>query len=131
MHSLVEKFWQTEDVPKPLNKEEQNCENHFTSTVKLSPSNRIIVKLPFKEPKVELGEERILNLEKKLNRNSEWKKDYSDFIEEYRNLDHLEEVATDEIRHVKYIMPHHPVIRPDSATTKLRVVFDASCKTTK
>lgn len=49
LHSLVEKFWETEDVPKPLNKfseEEQNCENHFTSTVKLSPANRIIVKLP-------------------------------------------------------------------------------------
>lgn len=139
LHSLVEKFWQTEDVPKPLNKfseEEQNCESYFASTVKISPANRIIVRLPFKEPKVELGESydialgRFLNLEKKLNRNSELKKDYTDFIEEYRNLDHLEEVNTDEIRHVKYIMPHHPVIRPDSATTKLRVVFDASCKTT-
>lgn len=73
---------------------------------------------------------KFLNLEKKLIRNSELKKDYTDFIEEYRNMDYLEEVATDEIRHVKYIMPHHPVIRPDGATTKLRVVFDASCKTT-
>lgn len=86
LHSLVEKFWETEDVPKPLNKfseEEQNCENHFTSTVKLSPANRIIVKLPFKEPKVELGDSyeialgRFLNLEKKLIRNSELKKDAS------------------------------------------------------
>lgn len=59
LHSLLEKFWQTENVPKPLNnfsEEEQNCENYFASTVKLSPANRIIVKLPFKEPKVELGE---------------------------------------------------------------------------
>jgi hypothetical protein len=27
-----------------------------------------------------------------------------------------------------YLMPHHTVLRPDSLTTKLRVVFDASAK---
>lgn len=29
-----------------------------------------------------------------------------------------------------YFIPHQCVLRPDSRTTKLRVVFDASCKTT-
>lgn len=29
-----------------------------------------------------------------------------------------------------YYLPHHAVVRPDSTTTKLRVVFDGSCKTT-
>ncbi|XP_055591291.1 uncharacterized protein LOC129743333 [Uranotaenia lowii] len=31
---------------------------------------------------------------------------------------------------VAYYMSHHPVQKPDSTTTKLRVVFDASCRTT-
>lgn len=30
----------------------------------------------------------------------------------------------------RYFIPHHCVIKPDSSTTRLRVVFDASCKTT-
>lgn len=25
-------------------------------------------------------------------------------------------------------LPHHPVFRPDSTTTKIRVVFDGSCR---
>lgn len=30
---------------------------------------------------------------------------------------------------IKYYLPHHGVVRESSTTTKLRVVFDASCKT--
>ncbi|XP_073811749.1 uncharacterized protein [Musca autumnalis] len=33
-----------------------------------------------------------------------------------------------EVRGSHYYIPHHCVLRPDSSTTKLRVVFDASCK---
>lgn len=29
-----------------------------------------------------------------------------------------------------YFMPYHPVLKPDSSTTKLRIVFDASCRST-
>lgn len=30
----------------------------------------------------------------------------------------------------QYFLPHHAVIKTDSATTKLRVVFDGTCRTT-
>ena len=35
-----------------------------------------------------------------------------------------------EIQNIKYFVPHHAIIKPSSTTTKLRVVFDASAKTT-
>ena len=34
------------------------------------------------------------------------------------------------VNKVRYVMPHHAVLKPDKSTTKLRVVFDASAATT-
>jgi len=31
--------------------------------------------------------------------------------------------------HVSYYLPHHAVLRPESTSTKLRVVFDGSART--
>ncbi|XP_026681736.1 uncharacterized protein LOC103512478, partial [Diaphorina citri] len=35
----------------------------------------------------------------------------------------------EEKQELAYYMPHHAVVRPDRATTKVRIVFDLSCKT--
>ncbi|XP_030381837.1 uncharacterized protein LOC115629498 [Scaptodrosophila lebanonensis] len=138
LHKLVQRFWQCEEISQPENRyteAEQTCETQFVSSVRRTAANRFVVRLPFKVPKEELGESysialtRFLNLERKLIRNPELKRSYTEFIEEYRMLDHLEEVGSEQVQNVRYVMPHHPVIRPESSTTKLRVVFDASCKT--
>lgn len=39
-------------------------------------------------------------------------------------MERIDSVAADPA----YIIPHHPVIREESSTTKVHVVFDASCK---
>ncbi|XP_065075524.1 uncharacterized protein LOC135699251 [Ochlerotatus camptorhynchus] len=55
---------------------------------------------------------------------------YTAFIHEYLMMGHMIEIKDDEDepRHTFYT-PHHAVMKPDSTTTKLRVVFDASCAT--
>ncbi|XP_059057523.1 uncharacterized protein LOC131851106 [Achroia grisella] len=53
---------------------------------------------------------------------------YSDFMREYRELGHMSLIKKYSWPH--YFLPHHGVFREDSTTTKLRVVFDASCVTT-
>ncbi|XP_062538401.1 uncharacterized protein LOC134206692 [Armigeres subalbatus] len=69
-------------------------------------------------------------LEKRLERNPELQKEYHDFMREYLSLGHMRLVeADDEVNSTAYYLPHHPVIKESSTTTKVRVVFDGSAKT--
>ncbi|GFS58161.1 integrase catalytic domain-containing protein [Trichonephila clavipes] len=65
----------------------------------------------------------------RLNKNPDIKKLYSDFLDEYGNLGHMEEVKEDILPNPHYYIPHQAVLRPDKSTTKLRVVFNASATT--
>ncbi|XP_058816087.1 uncharacterized protein LOC131679391 [Topomyia yanbarensis] len=54
---------------------------------------------------------------------------YQQFIHEYVRLGHMREIGPDEIdAQPQYYLPHHAVMKLDSTTTKLRTVFDASCR---
>ncbi|XP_059058485.1 uncharacterized protein LOC131851942 [Achroia grisella] len=129
------KFWEVEELQsntKILSKEEEYCENHFIQYTKRLPSGRFSVTIPFREPPENvLGEshsiarKRFYNLEKRLARNGH-KIDYSNFIQEYESLGHLSQIERPKFG---YFIPHHAVIRENSETTRLRVVFNASFKT--
>ncbi|KYN12351.1 hypothetical protein ALC57_15464 [Trachymyrmex cornetzi] len=69
-------------------------------------------------------------MERKLRRHVELSAQY-DFLAEYLALGHMSaiESPSDTALTPVYI-PHHSVLRETSSTTKLRVVFNASCKTT-
>ncbi len=62
--------------------------------------------------------------ERRINPN-QWDQ-YSAFMTEYKNLGHMSPVPSSPLN---YFIPHHAVLRPSSSTTKLRVVFNASFKT--
>ncbi|XP_062556677.1 uncharacterized protein LOC134221498 [Armigeres subalbatus] len=74
-----------------------------------------------------------MSLERRLHSNPPLKEDYKAFIQEYLQLGHMalikpsNEVLPPDKK--TYFMPHHCIVRPDSVTTKFRVVFDASCAT--
>ena len=53
-------------------------------------------------------------------------------MKEYQELGHMTAVNGEltQDNQIRYYLPHHAVLRPDSTTTKLRVVFDASAITT-
>ncbi|XP_050305066.1 uncharacterized protein LOC126742465 [Anthonomus grandis grandis] len=98
----IEKFWKIEElqVAPMLKKEEIECEEFFRATCKHSSDGRFMA-------------------------------EYSKFMQEYRILGHMSEIPSHEIDcdESVYYMPHHGVIKDDSSTTRLRVVFDASAKT--
>lgn len=74
--------------------ENDDCERHFKATYARSDDGRFVVHLPFREDMGSLGEsrnqaeKRFKALENRLDRNSEMKKVYSDFIHEYLDLGH-------------------------------------------
>ncbi|KAG5875680.1 hypothetical protein JTB14_019456 [Gonioctena quinquepunctata] len=62
--------------------------------------------------------------------NRELYQQYSQFMDEYLHLGHMKKVPFSKINQEKYYIPHQAEMREESTTTKLRVVFDESYKTT-
>ena len=141
-HSLdaaLNKFWEIESLPSKIimSPEDQFCESQFIDTHSRDASGRYMVRIPF-QPNVtpQLGQSRSIaenvlkRVETRLARHPEHHVLYVDFMQEYQTLDHMAPVDPLALNHspVVYI-PHHPIIREHSQTTKLRVVFNASSKT--
>lgn len=120
--------------------EEIECEERFLKDPIIRSDGRFQVKLPFKiSPQSEnfLGDSynqakfRLLRLEKRFEVNTALKEKYSEIINEYLELNHMHEASESEINDTKraYFLPHHAVMKESSTTTKVRVVYDASAKT--
>ncbi|XP_057339409.1 uncharacterized protein LOC130676919 [Microplitis mediator] len=100
------------------------------------PSRSFSGRLPFKSSSQELGESRhiaqrcLKRLNKRLSQGSEHQSQYTAFLTEHGAIGHMQRVSSSspELSHV-YYLPHHCVVRGDSETNKLRVVFNGSSKT--
>ncbi|XP_060804637.1 uncharacterized protein LOC106135320 [Amyelois transitella] len=137
-NELIKKFWEIESEPSPnkkiLTQEEQDCEDHFNATTCRDETGRYVVELPFR-PNVRrdygdtrsVAVKRLFGLEKRLDKNSTLKNNYSEVIDEYLKLGHME-IVDDESSNMegKVWLPHHAVVRMDRTTTKTRVVFNAA-----
>ncbi|XP_062556861.1 uncharacterized protein LOC134221689 [Armigeres subalbatus] len=76
----------------------------------------------------DIADRRFYSLERRLNATPALKEAYTAFIHEYEQLGHMQPISDAETHTLpSYYLPHHCIVRPDSITTKLRVVFDASC----
>lgn len=78
----------------------------------------------------EIAESQLRSLERKLKRQPDLKLQYHKFMRKYLRLNYMKEVPTTEINNEPAYILHHAVIKEERVATKLRVVFDASCKTT-
>ena len=135
---LLQKFWKVEEPPsKPLiTKDEKRCETLFETSTIQDGEGRFIVRIPFRAERPVLGPSkdialrRLHSTENRIMRNPNLHRQYVEFMEDYLCQGHMEEVPDKE--HDRYgacYLPHHAIVRPGAITTKLRVVFDASCKT--
>ncbi|GBO07564.1 hypothetical protein AVEN_122155-1 [Araneus ventricosus] len=139
LENLICKFWQLqslEDESLNLNSQTKLCEDHFVNNHRRDQTGHYIVQMAvLKEPSC-LGESKqtairqLNSLWRKLEANPNLQQLYRNFIHEYLDMGHLEQVFEVSEPTVAYYMPHHGVLRPDSKSTPLRTVFDASCATT-
>ncbi|KOB75192.1 hypothetical protein OBRU01_04287 [Operophtera brumata] len=136
LEDLTQRFWELESVPtkKHLSPDDEACERIFKETFSRDDTGRYTVALPFKYEPTELGRSeniartRLLNLEKRLNSNPELRIDYNATIQDYIEKGYLNKIDNPAPGPCYYI-PHKAIYRPDKATTKTRIVLDASCKT--
>jgi len=113
-------------------KEELECEDHFKKNCYRLPFGAYSVCLPLKPHAKALGDSytqahrRFLNLERNLQRNPHLKHQYVTFIKEYLELNYMSRVRSEAVRLCMYFLSHHCVLKEDSTTTKICVVFDGS-----
>nr|XP_041630535.1 uncharacterized protein LOC121501965 [Drosophila kikkawai] len=148
--ALLKRFCEVESVPdRPIATEgDLWCESFFQKTHVRRPDGRYVVRLPFKtylDPTMVLGKShqmalnRFLQMERRLSNNPDrWSK-YVDEIEEYFALEQIAPAMDSESstvrstaanRHVaSCVLPHHAVFKKEILSTKQRIVFDASSRT--
>jgi len=95
-----------------------------------------LVSLPFKCDPLVLGssfdvaKRRFLSLERRSLKDSSFREMYIAIMKEYLELGHMSPTCNKIPPGPHYFISHQCVLRPDSTSTKLLVVFDASAKTT-
>lgn len=133
----LQKFWELESIvpSKSYSDSEEEIEKHFKTTHKRMPDGRFIVRLPFSRSPEILGKskaialKRLATIERKCRMDNSYGQQYTEFIDEYIQLGHCQEVTHPTSQAPHYYIPHFAVTNENSTTTRTRVVFDASCHT--
>ncbi|XP_053678670.1 uncharacterized protein LOC128729047 [Anopheles nili] len=138
LEESLQRFWNLEEltVNDTYSPDERYCETYYKATTERDDTGRYIVRLP-KQP--DFGEKlgmsrsqairRFELLERRLERDSALREAYQAFMKEYLELGHMSPISTECDDTAAYYLPHHTVFKPSSSTTKVRVVFDGSAKT--
>ena len=137
--SLIRKFWDLESVGILSDEQEEASDvlKNFRQTVH-QQDGRYIVHLPWKHScqKDQLmdneiaAQKRMSALDRKLSSNLDLKNRYDEALLDLENEGIIHEVTTEELSspsgHPVFYLPHRPVVKESSQTTKIRPVFDAS-----
>ncbi|XP_031333877.1 uncharacterized protein LOC116163886 [Photinus pyralis] len=134
LEQLMKKFWEVEEVPqKAIPKpEEVECDKLYRCTKARDEEGRFKVALPFKTSPNNLGDSksmaqcRLLSLERRLSKVPELRLEYNRVMQDYIDQGHMRLVQEINEGQSSYFIPHHAVFKPESISTPVRVVFDAS-----
>ncbi|XP_075157918.1 uncharacterized protein LOC142231185 [Haematobia irritans] len=145
LNDEIRKFWEIEEVPtsRKCSENDDWCEEFYKRTTVRESDGKYKVRLPFRNDlpsNIVLGASRraalgqYLHMEKSLRKSPDLDLEYTNVLSEYLKLGHMEPTSSTEIcynsKYFSYYLPHHAVVKPERTSTKVRVVFNASKKTT-
>ena len=137
LNDTLRKFWELEHVgilsAKPQFSPDEQAAWKKVSESRVFDGKRYQVAVPWKEERPRLvsnrplAERRLQQVERKLAKDEKIATAYQQVIDEYLQKNYIRRIPSTERRsEAEWLLPHFPVIRPDRATTKVRIVFDAS-----
>ena len=139
LQKLLTKFWVQEEPPSSIGltlSQDEECEQFFRNTHHRDSTGRYVVCISLSSPTSKLGDSyntalsTFHQLKKRLARNETLAQLYHHFMQEYEELGHMSKVPSQVLRfRTAFNLPHHGAMKPNSTTTKLRVVFNGSVHT--
>ena len=140
LDNLLKQFWSLEaigitpQVERPPSLEEKLAFDKVNESFRFD-GERYEVAVPWKHERPELppnrqvAEKRLRTVEKKLIQDEKLAQAYQSVVEDYLSKGYIREVPEDDLKPPsEWFLPHFPVVRPEKATTKVRVVFDGSAQ---
>jgi len=132
LDDTLKKFWDLESLG--VNQESPDDSTEFGRQISFK-DGRYEVALPWKEThgalpsNYELSLKRLTGLLRRLRQSPDVFQQYDKVIREQCDKGIVETVNDMEAQNsLVHYLPHHPVVREDKSTTKLRIVYDASAK---
>ena len=133
LNDTLKRFWDLETLG--IKNKEESLYDKFVSSITFC-EGRYEVQLPWKDvhpplpSNYQLCLSRLTGLIRRLKRDSTLLRDYNAVIRDQLKRGIVEVVREPESadRSNTHYIPHHAVVRRDKATTKLRIVFDASAR---
>ncbi|CAD5207734.1 unnamed protein product [Bursaphelenchus xylophilus] len=139
LSSLLTKFWTLEHLgihDDPSRNDDDLAMEAFLKTVTRDEEGRYVCRWPWKGTPTTLQSNfgrclgRLRSTLRRLSANPTLLQQYSEIFSDQLTKGIIEEVPLNQpSQGPLHYIPHQPVITPDKTTTKLRVVYDASCKT--
>ena len=132
--STLRSFWELESIGI-------TCEDGSSGTSDILATfnesarfkdRRYEVSVPWKENASKLvsndaaARARLFSLQRRLDKSPSLKDRYNQVFIDMENSGIIEEVTETKVSYPTFYLPHHPVIKESSSTTKIRPVFDAS-----
>ena len=133
LERIVSNFWDLERLG--ISQDENSVIANFQDNLQ-SIDGRYEVTLPWKQEhpllpdNFTLSQKRLHGMFTKLRKDPVLLKEYHSIMKDQENAGIIERVNSNQTSEVgkTHYLPHHPVIREDKQTTKVRVVYDASAR---